>query len=185
MLPIETKVTTEILWRAGILFALIDTVFVALLLRRIDREKMSRLRNPLLVTSGVFWFVVWITMCAFFWDPVYHYVFPAWARWIIPPVYGILFVLVAFVIWWLALRLPGPPALTFCFFGGLWGMVTHLWGISRGLLEKPPMLRGVSVLSASVMPVFEFIFYWCIVLTAAHILHMKLGKRHPGEKRSL
>ncbi len=46
-------------------------------------------------------------------------------------------------------------------------MVTHLWGVSRGLIEDPPMLQGVSVLSVAVMPVFEFVFYWCITLTIA------------------
>jgi hypothetical protein len=35
---------------------------------------------------------MWMVMTSgLFWDSVYHYVFPAWARWFIPPVYGLLF----------------------------------------------------------------------------------------------
>jgi hypothetical protein len=84
-----------------------------------------------------------------------------------------LFALVVFLFWWLSLRLPGWPTLNFCLLGGLWGMVTHLWGVSRGLIDYPPMLQGVSVLAVAVMPIFEFVFYWCIILRIALFIHRK------------
>ncbi len=161
------KVTSEILWQAAGAFAVVDVFFVAGLVRRINGQTFRELRSPLLWAVGFLWFFIWLLMVVFYWEAIYHYVFPAWARWLIPPLYGLLFVLVALFFWWLSLRLPGLPTLSFCLLGGLWGMVTHLWGVSRGLIEDPPMLQGVSVLSVAVMPVFEFVFYWCITLTIA------------------
>ncbi len=170
------KVTTEILWQAAGFFALVDVFYVATLVRRIDDRTFRGLRSALMGTTGVFWFLIWLLMVVVYWDAVYHYVFPAWARWLIPPLYGLLFACIALLFWWLSLRLPGWPTLTYCLFGGLWGMVTHLWGVSRGLIENPPMLQGVSVLSVAVMPVFEFIFYWCITLTIALFLYRRRNR---------
>ncbi len=177
-MAIEHKVTTDILWRAAIVFAVVDVCLVALLLRRLTRETFIRLRPFLVITSGVFWFVVWLLMDIYFWDSVYHYVFPPWARWIIPPAYGLLFSLVALLFWWISLRLPGVPLLNFCILGGLWGAATHLWGISRGLIDKPPMLQGLSVVSVAIMPIFEFGFYWCVILSISLFL-----SRHSQRRR--
>jgi hypothetical protein len=109
-------------------------------------------------------------MVCFFWEPVYHYVFPEWARWVIPPIYGVVFAAVGWLFYWLALRLPGNPVVNLCFLGGLWGMITHIWAIYRGILDKPPMLQGASPVAAAVMPIFEFIFYWCVILSTASLL---------------
>ena len=97
---------------------------------------------------------------------------------LIPPAYAPLFALVALLIWRLSLRgSPGPPVLNFCILGGLWGMVTHIWAITRGLLEKPPMLRAASPVAAAVMPFFEFMFYWCVILTVSSVLHRSRNRR--------
>jgi hypothetical protein len=176
-MTIDHKVTTEVLWRAAIVFALIDVPFVILLMKHLTRETFVRFRPFLVVTSGVFWFVVWILMGIYFWDSVYHYVFPPWARWVIPPAYGILFSLIALLFWWIALRLPGVPVLTFCILGGLWGAATHLWGVSRGLIDSPPMLQGLSTTSVAIMPVFEFVFYWCVILSISLFLYRH--SKHP------
>lgn len=170
-MAIEQKVTTDILWRASMIFTVVDLLWVALLVRRLTRETFIRLRLLLVIVTGVFWFVVWLVMNIYFWDSVYHYVFPPWARWVIPPAYGLLFSLVALLFWWISLRLPGVPVLNFCILGGLWGTATHLWGVRQGLIDKPPMLQGVSILSVAVMPIFEFIFYWCVILSISFFLY--------------
>ena len=177
MTPTENTVTTGMLWQAALVFALVDTPFVIFLLKRLTGETLRQLKPYLLATTGIFWFLVWIAMCTYFWEPVYQYVFPAWARWIVPPVYAFLFVLAALVFWWLALNIPGRPTLTFCIAGGLWGTVTHLWGIGRGLIDKPPMLRGVSPLAVAVMPIFEFLFYWCVILTVSLFVYRHSKRR--------
>lgn len=171
----DYKVTTSSLWEAALAFALIDFFFILLLMRRIHGEMFRQLRPYLVFTAGIFWFLVWLLMSAYFWDPVYHYVFPAWARWLIPPVYSILFMLATLLFWWLSFRIPGHPMLNFCILGGLWGMLSHLWGISRGLIDKPPMLQGLNPISVAVMPIFEFMFYWCIILSISHFLSKHLN----------
>jgi len=158
------KVTSEILWRAAMLFALFDFVLVAYLSRFIEPEHFRRMKWPVTVITGIFWVLIWLAMVLFFWEPVYHYVFPSWSRWILPPLFGILFGFVGLLFWWLAMHLKGNPVTNFCLLGGLWGMITHILAIQRGLLEKPPMLQEAGVIAASVMPIFEFIFYWCVIL---------------------
>lgn len=160
------------------MFAVIDAVFVLLLAWRIGSAAFRNMKWPLAFTSAVFWFALFITVMSWiFWEPVYHYVFPSWARWLVPPVYGVLFGGVSILFWWLALRIPGNVVVNYCILGGLWGMITHIWGIHRGLLDKPPMLQGVSPLSASVMPIFEFIFYWCIILSVASLFYRLRRRR--------
>lgn len=173
----DLKVTTSHLWEGAVLFAAFDVVLVFCLVRRSDRDSFVRLKPFLLTFTGVFWYLLWTAMCIYFWDPVYRYVFPVWARWVIPPVYAVLFTVIALLFWWISLRLPGRPALTFCLLGGLWGTATHLWGMSRGLIDKPPMLQGVSPVSVAVMPIFEFVFYWCVILfvSAFASQHLRRG----------
>ena len=164
----EIHVTSAMLWWATVIGIVIDTVFVVLLLRRVTPEKFRQLKWPLVIASGIFWAAIWLFLgCTMYWDTVYGYVFPAWARWYIPPVYGLLFAGIAYIIWWAASRFRGNPLLTYFLLGGAVGTITHIWGIYRGLLDKPPMLQGVSPLSATVFPFFEFVFYWCVILTLA------------------
>jgi hypothetical protein len=168
-LPSDIKVTTEILWQGALIFALVDVAFISVLVRRIKAASLRRRKWAIVGTTGVFWCIIWILMTTFLWAPVYSYVFPEWARWVIPPVYGVVFAMVGWLFWWLAFRLPGNPVINLCLLGGLWGMITHIWAIYRGILDKPPMLQGASPIATAVMPIFEFIFYWCIILSVASL----------------
>jgi len=58
--------------------------------------------------------------------------------------------------------MPWNAIMNFCILGGLWGIVSHLLAINRGILEKPPMLQGSGPFAAIVIAAFEFIFYWCV-----------------------
>jgi vacuolar-type H+-ATPase subunit I/STV1 len=101
-------------------------------------------------------------------------VFPPGARWIIPPLYGILFSMAGLLFWWIATRLKKYAVITFLLLGGLWGVITHVLAIMRGILEKPPMLQGSGPAAALTIAAFEFIFYWCICLSIGNIiLHFK------------
>jgi len=171
-LAADVKVTTEILWKAALIFAPIDAVFVAILAWRIDNRTFRSLKRTLIVTTALFWFAMWLVMTSgWFWDAVYHYVFPGWARWFIPPVYGLLFGGVAWLFWHFAQLIPGRSVVNYCILGGLWGALSHMWAISRGILDKPPMLQGVAPIAAVVFPIFEFILYWCITVGVAWLVH--------------
>lgn len=161
----DIKVTTDILWKGALYFALIDIVFVSVLTKLIKPEDLRRMKWRLVVFMAFFFFALFGSIASIiFWEPVYSYVFPGWARWIIPPVYGLLFSLVGLLFWWIAFRLPTNPVMNFCILGGFWGIITHIWAIYRGILEKPPMLHGDRPLAAIVIAAFEFIFYWCTCL---------------------
>ncbi len=180
-LPPDLRVTTEILWKAAGIFAPVDAVWLAILARRVDARAFRSVKLPLLATTGIFWCGVWLVLTAgAYWEAVYSYVFPAWARWLIAPGYGLLFVAVAWLFWTLALRLPGSAVVNYCLLGGLWGALTHLAAIGRGLLDKPPMLRGASPIAAVVFPIFEFILYWCITLTLAMLVRRLSRARGRG-----
>lgn len=182
MISSDLKVTTKMLWQGALIFALIDILFVAVLTRSIKAENFRLFKWPLVITTGIFWFLLLLTLMLWlFWEPVYHYVFPAWARWFIPPVYGVLFAATGYFFWWLARRLPGNPIINWCLLGGLWGMVTHAWAIYRGILGKVPMLQGASPVAAVIMPIFEFAFYYCVILSIAALnQHFKRTPAHPA-----
>ena len=162
----ELKVTTEVLWRGAVIFALIDVVFVAVLTKVVKPSDLHSMKWRLFMFMAVFFCALFGTLVSLiFWEPVYSYVFPAWARWLIPPVYGLLFAFSGLFFWWLSFRLPSNPVMNFCILGGLWGIISHIWAIYRGILEKPPMLQGASPFAAVIIAAFEFIFYWCVCLS--------------------
>jgi hypothetical protein len=179
-LPADVRVTTEVLWRGALLFAAVDLLFVAILVWRARRVPFAELKRPLLSTTAVFWLGLWLWAVSTFWESVYGYVFPAWIRWWLPVLQAGLACLVAWALWWLACRAPGRPVLTFLLGGGVWGIVGHVIGILRGLVDKPPMLRGARPEAALTIAFFEFIFYWCVILTVALVLHRVSTRRAPA-----
>jgi len=172
MISEELKVTTEVLWRGAAIFAVIDLIYVLILKSKVKPDMFARSKLRLTIISGIFWFLLLaFIMSGLFWQSVYHYLFPSWSRWFIPPVYGFLFAAMSLLFWRISIALPGNPAVYWCLLGGLWGMITHIWGIYRGLLDKPPMLQGASPVATAIMPLFEFFFYYCLILTFALLLH--------------
>jgi hypothetical protein len=80
----------------------------------------------------------------------------------------LLYPALGLAMWWLAARLPGNPALTFCLLGGLEALPEHLWGIYRlGMLEQVPFLREASPISVLAFAVPEYVLYWGSVLAMA------------------
>lgn len=170
-LPPDVKITTEILWRGALLFALLDLPFVAILTWRIKSNLFTQIKWELCVVSALFWWSLWYTVIRFFWETVYRYVFPGWAYWYLPFFQAILAALVALLAWWIASYMRTYPVLAYCLLGGLWGVITHLWAVHLGIITKPPLLQGAQPLAAVVIAFFEFIFYWCIIVTGASLLH--------------
>lgn len=178
----EIKVTTEILLKGALIFALIDIVFVTILTKLIKPEDLYRMKWKLVVFMAFFFCILFGAIVSIiFWDSVYSYVFPKWARWIIPPSYGLLFATIGLFFWWLAFRLPTNAVMNFCILGGLWGITTHIWAIYHGILEKPPRLQGASQVAAIIIATFEFIFYWCVCLGLISLLE-HIRKRLSGNK---
>jgi hypothetical protein len=170
MLPPGSKITSETLWLGTFIFAVIDAVFVPILVWRINPAKFRRLKWTLGITTAIFCSALWTWGFVNFWDSIYHYVFPAWAHWLIPPTFGLIYAGISILFWWLALSLRGKAVANFCLLGGLWGMTTHLFAVSIGIVNKPPVLQGAAPAAAVIIAIFEFTFYWCVILSVAVLL---------------
>jgi hypothetical protein len=159
-----------------LLFTLTDLVFVSVLVKIVKPGDFLKMKWYLAIILGLFFFFLFgLVVSILFWDSVYSYVFPFWARWIIPPLYGLLFSMVGLFFWWISSKSLKGQVIIFCLLGGLWGVITHILAIGRGILDKPPMLIGASPVAALTIAAFEFIFYWCICLTITRlILHLSL-----------
>jgi hypothetical protein len=164
-------VTSEILWKGALFFAAIDLVFVSIIIKIVKPSDLLKMKWTIVIVMAIFFTFLFGFITSFlFWDSVYSYVFPSWARWIIPPLYGLLFSIAGLFFWWIASRSPKGQVIIFCLLGGLWGVITHILAIHRGILDKPPMLIGASPVAALTIAAFEFIFYWCICLTITRLL---------------
>lgn len=170
-MPTDLKITTEMLLRGALVFVLLDALCVPLLAWRIGREHFQRLEWMLPPAASLVWFGIWTWAIGNFWGTVYSYVFPAWARTWTPWIAFLAAGAVAYGLWSLAIRLRCKPVITYCLVGGMFGSLTHIWAVQRGVVSKPPILVGVSPLGAVVFAFFEYILYWCIILVLAAALN--------------
>jgi len=148
----------------GILLG-VDTLLTLLVWRLIPRQQLHRIRLRLPIIAGLFFLLVWSAAMIWSWDWFYVYIFPAWARYLLPPMFGIGYTLFALGMVWLCLKLPGNPALTWCLLGGLEGLISHIYAIySLGAASKPPIMQGTDPFAVLIFAVFEKAFYWSMIL---------------------
>lgn len=167
-MTMSVHVTTAVLVEATLIAAPVDAVLVWLLARTVRPETFRRLRLPIVAVAFLAWFGIWLSLGAIiYWDEVYGYVFPAWARWFLPPTQAALGALATLGAWWLAARAQSHVVPRFLLLGGLWGVLTHVWAVYRGIMERPPMLRGASPVAAVIFAGFELTFYFGVVLFIA------------------
>lgn len=185
MLPDNFKITTEMLWQGALVFALLDAVYVPLLVWREKPVRFRQVKWMLVVVTAIAWYGIWRWAIGGFWDTVYVYVFPAWGKHFIPIVFGLFNALVALGLWNLVLHLRTNPVVGYCLAGGLWGILTHIWAVYRGVVSKPPMLQGASPVAAVVIAFFEYMFYWCVILTlsALGMWGWDFWRSPPGRER--
>ncbi len=166
----DIKITTELLYKGALVFALMDAIYVPLLAWRVNREAFRKLKGPLVVAAALVWFGIWAWAIGNFWETVYSYVFPApIGKWI-PALAFVVAGAAVLGLWAIALRLRGNPILIYCLLGGALGSLTHLWAVYRGIVTRPPMLQGASPLAAVIIAFFEYMFYWCTILVLAKII---------------
>jgi hypothetical protein len=151
--------------------ALLDTGLILLARRMVRREQFRQMRWLLVVASGVFFLLVWTTVLWWGWDWFYSYIFPAWGRYLLPPLFGVVYAFFAVGMSWLSLRLRGNPAIIWCLLGGVEGLLTHIYAIyGLGAADKPPIIHGVNQFSVLIFAVFEKAFYWSLILLVCRIL---------------
>jgi hypothetical protein len=169
-MPADFKITTDLLYKGALLFALMDAVYVPLLVWRVSEDSFRRMKWSLVIAAALVWWGIWAWAIGNFWETVYSYVFPAWAHTWVPWIAFVVAGAVELGLWSLSIRLKRNFVLTFCLLGGILGSLTHIWAVTRGIVTKPPMLQGASPLAAVVIAFFEYIFYWCTILVLAKIM---------------
>jgi hypothetical protein len=163
-MTVTGQVTSGLLWRATLIAALIDAPLLILVARWVSPGLFRKLKGYLAGAAFIVYALLWGTFgSVYFWDSVYQAIFPAWFRWLLPLGYGLLFGALALPFWRVSLLSARGQALWFILLGGLVSLVGHSIGISRGLLQVP-LLAEASAASALVFGVFEFIFYWCVIV---------------------
>jgi hypothetical protein len=175
---LDVHVTNAILWQGAALLALLDAALLSLLARRVTAATLRDLRGTVLTLTAIFWFCLWLGLASIlYWDRVYAYVFPAWSRWLLPAGQATLTTAVAALALALAQRLPGRTVVVYCLLGGVWGGVSHVWAIFRGIVDRPPMLRGASPVAAVVIAFVEFTLYFCIIVAASVLVRLLRSRR--------
>lgn len=178
-MPTDIKITTELLYQGALVFALMDVVYVWLLVWRTKNESFRRMKWSLVLAAALIWWGIWSWAIGNFWETVYVYVFPVWGRAWIPVIAFFAAGAVALGLWTITNRSRWNPVLVYCLLGGALGTLTHIWAVIRGIVTRPPMLQGASPLAAVVIAFFEYMFYWCTILVLAKIMdwiQLRLGK---------
>jgi len=156
--------TSDLLWRCALFAALIDAPLLALIARRVTTGLFHQLKWYLAGAAFIVYAALWGSLgSVLFWDEVYQRIFPMYFRWLLGPGMGLLFALLALAFWRVSKLLREWQVVCFILFGGLVSLAGHSIGISRGLM-RVPLLSAASPASALVFGVFEFIFYWCLIV---------------------
>jgi hypothetical protein len=175
----DIKLSSEMLWLAALVTALMDMGLVWFLARRIQKLDFQRLHWPVALAAGIFWISFGLMLFALTWESFYAKFFPNPAnRGLARSMLELLpYPVIGLGLWWLTLRLPGNPAVSFCLLGGVESLVEHLWGIYRlGMLDRVPFLEEASLIAVLAYAVPEYILYWGSVLSIA-ILIQRIWQR--------
>ena len=180
----EISLTSTVYWNSALIFAGIDLVLVSLLLWRVRAGRFRQIKWEIGAISGLFWVIYAAVLVLSFWDGYYEFIRPAWGRWATPLMALPLYAALGLGFWWLAQRLPGPPVAGFTLLAAVEGLVEHVIGIYRiGILEKVPMLQGVSPASVLTFSIFEYILYWGVILGLAALVELFFSRSKSSRTR--
>src|SRR4030042_4046504 len=113
-MPTDVHVTTPLIWMCTGLLVVVDVLLALLARRLVSREQFGQMRLLLGFAGGVFFLLVWISVLLWGWNWFYAYIFPGWARYLLPPLFGIGYALIALGMVWLSQKLPGNLVATWC-----------------------------------------------------------------------
>jgi len=167
----DVHVTTPLIWTCTGILVVLDVILILLARRLVKRDHFQQMRWLLAIAGGVFFLLVWTSVLLWGWDWFYAYIFPGWARYLLPLLFGVGYTLLALAMGWLSLKLPGNPAINWCVLGGIEGLLSHIYAIyGLGAVSKPPIMQGVSQFSVLVFAVLEKACYWSIIMLFCELL---------------
>jgi hypothetical protein len=163
----DLQLTTPIFWQVALGVACMDALLILSIWRFLPTNPFARSSRWLMLISFLFFTALWSSVLTWGWDWFYRYIFPPWMH-STGLAWGALYTAIGFGMGWLSRRLPGRPAVTFCWLGGVEGLLTHLWAIyGLGAVSNPPIMHGVDPFAVLIFAVFEKAFYWMLILLLA------------------
>ena len=169
-------VSSEQFWISSVIIAVVDVIFILLLVWRIKPAEFRQLKWFLVGSAAIVWSILSIAIVSMFWDTYYTHFFPGWFRsggflLYVPLLYSVF----AYLFHVVSLRLPGHPLVNFCILTGIESLLEHLWGIYGLKITETPILGNASPISILIFSFPEYIFYWCIVIGIAYLAQKTWG----------
>jgi len=135
-----------------------------------------------IIGAAVFWGALAALLIGYGWALYYAHFVPVWYRLAGPLGAIVLYPVLALLIRWVSLRLPGNPTVVFCLLGGLEAIPEHAVGIYRFRILEIPVLQGLSPASVFVFSYFEYVVYWGVTLMLAAVAG-RLARRAQSRTR--
>ena len=164
--------TSELYWLSAALLSLVDLTAVVCLSQCVPAALFRRARSEIVLAAVLFWGGLWTALMAssYVWQSCYCYFFTNVDRWLMPPLMALLFGAVGYGMWWVSNRVRWHPAVTFALLGALVSLPDHYYAILvKGVLNTP-LMSEVSPASAYAFGIFEFVFYWILILSLGLLL---------------
>ena len=161
--------TSDLYWLSAGLLTLIDLTAIYCISQCVPAARFRQARFEIPLVSMIFWGGFWSALMAnnYVWEWCYCYIFSLTERWMMPPVMALLYGGVGWGMWWIATRLPLQPVISFSILGALVSLPDHIYAIYAKDLLDTPLMSNVSAASAIIFGVFEFVFYWILILSIA------------------
>ena len=162
------------------LFAAFAVLALALVAWRVRSGRFRQISwRYFSLAAALFWGSLATILVLSVWERYYSHFAPPYYRIAAPLASLVVYPLWVLLLRWLALRLPGLPAVSFCLLGGLQALFEHAIGIYRLNLLDVPMLQGSSPLAIFLFAFFEYIVYWAIVLLLADTIKRLVERLKP------
>lgn len=77
-MPANITLTSELFWQCSLIAAAEDGALIVVIRRLIPADLFFHLRRPLVVSAGIFWGALGISIVRSFWVGYYRYFYPGW-----------------------------------------------------------------------------------------------------------
>jgi hypothetical protein len=168
----DFQATSNVYWISALILIVCNSAIILVMTRIIKPNRFSLIQWEIVIATAVFFSSLWSFVLTWGWGWFYSYIFPTWIP-PLAPIFGLVYAVIGYAMYRLAKYLPGNPVTNFCVLGGVEGLITHLWVVfGIGVINKVPMMQGVSQASVLVFATFEKIFYCSIILLIVRVIQI-------------